>query len=153
MKPRLREIAILLIPTAILCLTFIIFSQEKEEVSNAEEAIRKTVQSYFDGIMQYDVEVLRKAFHPDARLMASLPGGRVYDAPFQKWVRFTERTAPDPTGYKNSIASIDVAGNAAVVKTVLDWPHIYYVDYLSLLKIDGEWRIVNKIWHEEKKNF
>jgi hypothetical protein len=42
-------------------------------------------------------------------------------------------------------------GNAAVVKTDLEWPNIHYVDYLSLLKIDGEWKIVNKIWHQERK--
>lgn len=35
------------------------------------------------------------------------------------------------------------------MKTELVWPTIRYVDYLSLLEIDGRWWIVNKIWHEE----
>lgn len=114
------------------------------------EAIRETVQLYFDGIMNYDVESLERAFHADAYLLASLPT-RFYRAPFQEWKNFTQGEAPDATGRENRIVSIDVVGNAAVVKTDLDWPRIHYVDYLSLLKIDGQWKIVNKIWHQDRK--
>ena len=51
----------------------------------------------------------------------------------------------------NEILSIDIEGLAAVAKTELMWPNVRYIDYLSLLKIDGEWRIVNKIWHQERR--
>jgi hypothetical protein len=41
---------------------------------------------------------------------------------------------------------VDVTGTAAVGKIVLDYPGVYIVDYMSLLKIDGRWQIVNKIF-------
>jgi len=41
---------------------------------------------------------------------------------------------------------VDVAGTAAMGKIVLDYPGAYIVDYMQLLKIDGRWQIVNKIF-------
>jgi len=121
-----------------------------EATVDEEEAIREIVQLYFDGIIRYDEKGLRKAFHPDANVIGTTKAGAVDWEPFREWVLYTRGDAPDPTGRENRIVSIDIAGRAAVVKTDLDWPHVHYVDYLSLLKIDGEWQIVNKIWNREK---
>ena len=44
------------------------------------------------------------------------------------------------------IAGIDSTGDAAIVKTVLRFPKFQFTDYLSLLKLDGAWIIVNKIY-------
>lgn len=41
---------------------------------------------------------------------------------------------------------VDVAGTAAVAKIILDYPGAYFTDYMQLLKIDGRWQIVNKIF-------
>lgn len=114
-----------------------------------ETAIRKAVQGYIDGIMTYDAPLLRRVFHPEAVVTASLPRGE-YRRPFAEWIRFTEGRAPqDTSGYVNRIVRVDHDGTAAIVKTRLEWPTITYVDYLSLLKIGGEWKIVAKIWHQE----
>ncbi|MCA1574548.1 MAG: nuclear transport factor 2 family protein [Acidobacteria bacterium] len=34
---------------------------------------------------------------------------------------------------------------------VLDYPQVKFTDYMSLLKIDGQWWIVNKTFHSEPK--
>ena len=46
---------------------------------------------------------------------------------------------------------VDVAGTAAVGKIVLDYPGAYFVDYMQLLKIDGRWQIVNKIFDIDRE--
>lgn len=121
------------------------------EGQKAEEAaIREVVQYYFDGITKYDEDSLRKAFHPKANVIGTTDAGEADWEPFEQWVVYTRGDAPDPTGRMNRIVSIDITGRAAVAKTDLDWPHVHYVDYLCLLKIDGEWKIVNKIWNREK---
>jgi hypothetical protein len=33
----------------------------------------------------------------------------------------------------------------------LDYPTVRFIDYMSLLKIDGEWKIIAKIFHAEAK--
>ncbi len=68
------------------------------------------------------------------------------------WRRFIERGRPeDANEYQNRIVSVDIAGTAASVKVDLLWPRVHYVDYLSLLKIGSEWRIVAKIWYQEPR--
>lgn len=61
------------------------------------------------------------------------------------------RPAGDEGQRKRWIESIDVAGNAGVAKVILDYPAVRFVDYLSLLKINGEWKIINKIFYSEPK--
>jgi hypothetical protein len=52
---------------------------------------------------------------------------------------------------KRRIERVDVTGNAATGKIVLDYPDAYIVDYMSLLKTNGEWKIINKIFMTEMK--
>jgi ketosteroid isomerase-like protein len=122
-----------------------------ERVS-AEKAVVRAVQAYFDGIMNNDSTQLDFAFHPDAYLSATMDNGRVYRAAYSDWRKFTTRPKGDPTGKTNRITNLQMNGNAAVVTTVLDWPTVRYVDYLSLIKTgEDEWKIVSKIWHQEAK--
>ena len=44
-----------------------------------------------------------------------------------------------------------MTGNAASGKIELDYPNAKLTDYMSLLKIGGEWKIVNKIFTSEPK--
>ncbi len=45
------------------------------------------------------------------------------------------------------IELIDIEGDAASVKVVDEFAGMRFSDYLSLLKIDGRWTIVNKVYH------
>lgn len=45
------------------------------------------------------------------------------------------------------IQSVDVEGDAASVKVTDDFAGMRFTDYLSLLKIDGRWTIVSKLYH------
>jgi len=65
--------------------------------------------------------------------------------------RFNGKLANDEAQRKRSIEIIEMSGNAAIAKIVLDYPTIKFVDYMSLLKIDGEWKIVNKSFYAEPK--
>jgi hypothetical protein len=38
-----------------------------------------------------------------------------------------------------------------MAKIELDYPTVRFVDYMSLLKVDNEWRIIAKIFHREDK--
>ena len=122
------------------------------ERAAAEKSVTRAVQAYFEGVTNGDSTQLDIAFHPDAELSASFANGRVYKAPYSEWRKFTRGPKSDTTGKMNRIADIKVMGNAAVVTTVLDWPKVRYVDYLSLIKTGAdEWKIVSKVWHQETK--
>lgn len=119
---------------------------------NQDEAgVRQAIDYYFQGHATGNGEHFKKAFHTEAKLF---------------WIRdgqFSQRTsgefiagangkpAPDEAQRKRSIESLDITGNAAVAKVVLDYPQVRFTDYMSLLKINGEWKIVNKTFVAEPK--
>ena len=47
------------------------------------------------------------------------------------------------------ILSIDMAGDTAVTRVRDDYLGLTFLDTLSLLKTDGNWRIYNKLFHVE----
>jgi hypothetical protein len=126
--------------------------QPAQAGQHAEDAaVRQAIEHYFRGHATGDGQHFQKVFHPEAKLFWMRDG------------KFTQRTsadyiagasgkpAPDEAQRKRSIESIDITGNAAVVKVLLDYPNARLTDYMSMLKIDGEWKIVNKTFVSEPK--
>ena len=135
---------------AVTLLTGAIVAHGRMRVNPDEDAIRQTVEMYFDALMQGDGELLKQAFDDQAVLMASRDA-EIMRLPFADWVEgFQGNAKENPETYTNQIVSIDVYGTAASVKTDLQWPEVHYVDYLSLLKVGGEWKVVNKIFVGEE---
>ncbi len=113
-----------------------------------EAMIRATVERYFQGMMEGSAATLRSAFDPGAVLIGTAEDGAALQRiPFAPWAdSWDGRILQNSDRYRNRITHVDITGDAAVVRTELVWPGVHYVDYLSLLKVNGEWRIVNKIW-------
>ena len=116
-----------------------------------DPGVRATVERYLHGLKFNDVASLRKAFQPDAKLLWVKKDGPMGQLTQEKWYEgFRESAGKEEPGDLR-IVSMDVSGNAAAVKVEETYPGSRYVDYLSLLKISGEWWIVNKIYMVEKK--
>ena len=47
--------------------------------------------------------------------------------------------------------SVEITGNAGSAKIVLEYPTVTFTDYMSLLKVGDEWKIVNKVFYAEPK--
>jgi hypothetical protein len=114
-------------------------------ISDADdEAIRATIQHYFDGGYE-----MRKGFYPDANMLY-VRDGALHQVPIKDFLSRVEANADMPRGeVTKSIVTIDRFGNVAVAKLELKRPSSLIYDYMSLLKIDGEWLIVNKIFDME----
>lgn len=119
---------------------------------NAEEAaVRQALDYYIQGHATGQGEHFRKAFYTDARLFA-VRDGKYWQLTSEEYIaRAAGKPADDEAQRKRSIEAIDITGNAAVAKIVLDYPQVKFTDYMSLLKIDGQWRIVNKTFYAEPK--
>src|SRR3712207_2794550 len=119
--------------------------------SAEEAAVRAAVGHYLRAHATGQGEHHRKVFHPEAKLFA-VRDGKFWQLTSEEYIsRSPGKPADDEAQRKRSVESVDVAGNAAVAKVVLDYPQVRFTDYMSLLKIDGEWRIVNKTFHAEQK--
>lgn len=124
----------------------VVHSALAQQQSSDREMIRATVQNYFDGMMQRDRTKLDLAFVSEARLIG-FRGSDFTITPYEEWAAATASGTPRSVDeYKNELISIRINGHAAVAETELYWPGIYYYDYLTLLKVNGSWKIVNKSW-------
>jgi len=113
-----------------------------------EAAIRQTVQYYFDGGKNRDSLTLRKAFHPEARMLFAREGKLVV-VPIGEYITRVGSESLKPgevDSTERKVVSVDVVGDAAVAKLELKRPNAVLIDYMSLLKVDGRWLIVNKIF-------
>ena len=119
---------------------------------NAEEtAVRAALENYFRGHATGQGEHFRKIFHPDSKLFA-IRDGKYWQLTSEQYIANAPGKAPaDEAQRKRTIESVDITGNAAMAKIVLDYPQVKFTDYMSLLKIDGEWKIINKTFHAEPK--
>jgi Putative lumazine-binding len=118
-----------------------------------EAAIRRTVQYYFDGGKHRDSLTLRKAFHPDARMLFARDG-KLAVVPIGEYITRVGSEQLEPgevDSTERKVVSVDVVGDAAVAKLELKRPNALLTDYMSLLKVDGRWLIVNKIFTRETR--
>ena len=113
------------------------------------DEIRDTIQSYFDGLYDGDLEKMRRAFHPCCHLY-SVSEGNIQDESAPDWFqRIRNRPSPASQGARrrDRIVFIDLNGTgSALAKVQVSAPSGHYSDYLSMLKLGEGWRIVAKVF-------
>jgi protease I len=108
-------------------------------MDNEREAIRQVLLLYIDVTDKGKRENIRKALHPEARFMSVGKHGLTQLTLDEWWGRISGIAGK--TQRKGEITVLDVSGLAAAAK--VDFGRSQ--DYMTLLKINGEWKIVNKI--------
>ena len=109
-----------------------------------EAAIRATLNRYFSG----KADTMATAFAPGASMIYVRDSLIIVPIPeFIARIRSQEQQAAGQPRQDNAvkrIASVDIAGNAAIARLETERGERLVVDYMSLLNIGGEWLIVNK---------
>ena len=137
--------------TALITFLISLFALAGLAQTQDKDAVRIPLENYIKGHATGDGEYMRKAFHTDGNLIF-IREGNFTTRSFADYIGgFSGKPAADEAGRKRSIESIDVSGNAAAAKIILDYPTTRFVDYMTLLKINGEWKIVAKVFYAEPK--
>lgn len=118
---------------------------------NAQDmsAVEACIQNYFEALYTGNTDLLMgSVFHPNAHLYAANLGGDFTDWPMDEFRKVIEgRPSPEAAGAerRERIVSIDEAGpDTVMVKVEVLVGTRDFVDYLSLLRLDGDWRIISK---------
>ncbi|MDQ3949450.1 MAG: nuclear transport factor 2 family protein [Gemmatimonadota bacterium] len=119
--------------------------------STEEAAVRAALEHYLQGHATGDGAHHRVVFHPESKLFWVRDGQLMQRTSADYIAGAPGKPAPDEAQRKRRIVSVDVTGNAASAKIELDYPNAKLTDYMSLLKVGGEWKIVNKIFTPERK--
>lgn len=115
--------------------------------TGARVPLEKYLQAHATG----QGDFIRQAFHPDAKIM-SIRDGKLMSLTAEEFAaRFNGKPAPDEAKRKRWIDSVEVIGDTAVGKIILDYPNAKLTDYMALHKIGGDWKIVHKSFQSEPK--
>ena len=115
-------------------------------MSDADQ-VRAVVDLYVEGA-NGDVAKLEEAFHPDATMSGQLGGGQDLFTPIGDFIAMVGRN-PGLAGpsYEARVRTIDVTGDAGVaVLEETDYFGCDFVDYFTLVRTDGAWKITSKTY-------
>ena len=118
------------------------------------QAIRAAVQTYLDGLYEGDADKLAAVFHPTSAL-TQWQDGELKITPRDAWLdAVRNRPSPRARGLARAdeILAIEQIGPAvAHVKLRCAIPPRYFTDLLSLLKIEGQWQVAQKVFMTEMR--
>jgi hypothetical protein len=105
---------------------------------------------YFDGLHHSDTARLRRVFHPQARYHCATDGQLLTLDMAQYFPIVDARPSPASQGHARTdrILGIEFAGPVtAFAKLECSIPPKHFTDFLTLVKLDGRWQIVAKVFH------
>ena len=92
---------------------------------------------------------MKAAFHKDATIFGYYEG-ELFAGPIQGLFDFVDQDGPQ-AGIQARIACTDITDTIATVRLEVDnWGGHRFTDLFTLLKVDGEWKIMNKVFHQHQ---
>jgi len=139
-----------------LLVAFVIIGFTNAQDKSDKELIKKTILSaYQDGLLnEGDDAKVNKGFHSDFEMLGVDKDGKMYRYHIEDWKANNQKKIADgrlPKKKKDKVKitfpMVDVSGIAAVAKiNFYVKEKLVFVDYQSLYKLDGKWKIVAKIY-------
>ncbi|NMO16792.1 nuclear transport factor 2 family protein [Pyxidicoccus fallax] len=112
-------------------------------------ALLACIATYLDGLYFADAERLARVFHPRARYFSTAEGHlKEMDMPtYFEVVRGRVAAAASQQPRYDRLMALDIAGpHTALVKLECALAPRHFTDYLSLVKDEGCWRIISKVF-------
>ncbi|MCY1254174.1 putative lumazine-binding protein [compost metagenome] len=113
------------------------------------KAIVEVLNKYNEGGKQAKSSVMKPAFNEKATIFGVDGEGKLTGGPIQGLFDTIDsdvfRPSPEAQGV---IVSIDIVGTAASARIdTNDISGFCFTDFFNLLKVDGKWTVVSKIYH------
>ncbi len=113
---------------------------------NEIDEITKVMQAYIEGARTGNGAAMKPAFHNDATIFGYV-GPDLFGGPIQGLYDWNDQNGA-AIGIQSRFTSIDVVGTVANVRLDTDnWTGHRFTDFFNLVKIDGEWKVVSKVFY------
>ncbi len=110
------------------------------------KCIESTIQHYINGAKSGKGNDMKPAFHQDATIFGYI-GTDLFAGPIQKLFDWNDENRP-ANDIVCKIVHIDIEGSIASARLESDnWAGHKFTDFFTLLKVNGEWKIMNKVFH------
>ena len=113
------------------------------------DQVSKVLQIYFDALYDCDTEKLARAFHPKAIYATADEAPLLHRTMEEYFPVIDARESPASRGEErnDAIDSIEFAGdNTAFARVRCSIGARDFVDFLTLVRTDGQWKIIAKIF-------
>lgn len=108
------------------------------------------MSEYFDGLYHSDTTRLARVFHPKAQYVCATEGTLTQLTMSEYFPIVDKRASPAGRGEPRAdrIVSIEFAGPVtAFVRAECAIGAKHFTDFLTLIQLDGAWRIIAKVFH------
>ena len=108
--------------------------------------IGEVMLTYIEGAKTGSNDVLRPIFH-DLATICGYVGPDLFAGPIQMFYDWHEENGP-AENVRAGETTIDLEGTAATVRIeLLDWTGHRFTDFFTLVKVDGKWQILSKVFY------
>ena len=117
---------------------------------NARDEVVRALDDYFDGLHFSDTARLRRVFHPAAMYACATDGNLQLRTMDEYWPIVDARPSPASRGEarRDRVVSVEFAGPVtAFARVECAIAPKAFVDFLTLVRLDGRWRILAKVFH------
>jgi hypothetical protein len=109
-------------------------------------AIHTVLELYFKGHATAEPAFMHQAFLPTAHI-EGFRGDTFLSWTLEEYCAIFKGTpASDEATRRRTVDAIDLSGPAAMAKATLVHGAITFTDYFVLLKVEGQWKIANKVF-------
>ena len=123
-------------------------------MNKEKKKIEHTIQTYYDSMYFSDGSLVRKIFHQDAKITGYL-NKKLLRQSVEDFVSFVENQKPSPKEKEDKIIleilSLDIGKTTAVAKVRDNYIGMIFIDTLSLIKVENNWQIYNKLFEVDEK--
>ena len=123
-------------------------------MNTEKKKIEQTVKTYYDSMYFSDGDLVRKVFHQDAKITGYL-SNKLLRQSVEDFASFVENQKPSPKEKEDKIIleilSLDIGQTTAVAKVRDNYIGMIFIDTLSLIKIENNWQIYNKLFEVDGK--
>lgn len=141
MKSSIAKLYVLAIVSLVLSVKAV------SQTASDEEGVKACLENYMSG----EGDRVEKAFHPSATMKyIDAQSGEFKDVPIADYIARVKSNT-NKIQRKIEITSLNVEGSAAQAKIKIEMDKVILYDYMNLLKVNGEWKIVSKIFSRLNK--
>jgi hypothetical protein len=135
--------------TLLVCVPAIALGQRG---SADDAAIRKAIEDHYFKAQATGVgDHLKGTFVDEGRMMWVQDGQLRVRTSADFIGGFTGKPAADEAQRKRRVLMTDATGDVGIAKVELDFPDVRFIDYFTLARVGGTWKIIHKTYHRQAK--
>ena len=131
-------------------ITLMLLSMMLQAPTARDLSVREPIEMYFQAHATGNPDLIRKAFTPDATIKF-VDNGQTKTWTVEEFASRFKGPAEDEDRRVRRIDSITISGDVASAVLTLDYPQVRFTDHFLLMKSNGSWKVVTKVFHADRK--